>query len=130
MADDMHTPVIIGVGEVVNRSVRVEDALEPRVLMLQARHNAVGDTALSPAGQRTLIDSIEGIKVVNTWTWTYHDLPGLLGEDLGVRPKHKTVSEHAGNSSGLLMGQAARRVAKGETKVDVVTGGEALASCR
>lgn len=130
MTDTMQTPVVIGVGEIVNRSSRVEDALEPRALMLQAILNAVRDTAVQPEDQRAIVNSIEGIHVVNTWTWTYHDLPDLLGKDLGVQLKYGALSEHAGNSPGVMMEHAIRRVVKGETTIDVVTGGEALASCQ
>lgn len=124
----MNVPVIVGVGEVVNRSTRVEEAFEPRALMLQSIHNALRDTTVPPEGHKTIIDSIEGLHVVNTWTWTYHDLPSLVARDLGADVKFKALSEHAGNSPGALFENATRRVVKGESKMEVVTGGEALAS--
>jgi len=45
-----------------------------------------------------------------------------------VKPKFKTLSPHGGNQPAKLFDDAARRVSKGECKVAVITGGEALAS--
>jgi hypothetical protein len=66
---------------------------------------------------------------VKTWTWPYPDLPGLIAERLGIDPARKHYTDHGGNQPGLLFDEAARRISKGETKVAVLTGGEALASC-
>ena len=106
----------------------------------------------------TLRAAIDSIDVVRTWTWPYADLPGLLAERLGVRrggsydedstgtntgkkstqtgtPKEKgrgikwlRYSEHGGDKPAKLVDEAARRIARGEVEVCVVTGGEALAS--
>ncbi|KAF2186796.1 acetyl-CoA acetyltransferase [Zopfia rhizophila CBS 207.26] len=124
----MATPIVIGVGDIKNRSTKVEDALEPAELMFRAIRAAVKDTNISPPEQSKLQSSIDSIDVVRTWTWLYPDLPGLLAEKLNVRPKHKYYSEHGGNQPGKLFDEAAGRIAQGKTKVAVVTGGEALAS--
>ncbi|KAF3046566.1 hypothetical protein E8E12_010929 [Didymella heteroderae] len=119
-------PVVIGVGDVKNRDVN--NAKEPATLMLEAI-----EIALKDASSKSLSDlksSIDSIDVVKTWTWPYPDLPGLLSEKLGVQDtiKWKHYSEHGGNQPGKLFDQAAKRIAKGESKVAVITGGEALAS--
>ncbi|KAF3932548.1 hypothetical protein ABW20_dc0103852 [Dactylellina cionopaga] len=119
-------PVIIGVADVINRSTKVEDAKEPADLMHQAILDALKDTQASQLDN--LKSSIDSIQVVNTWTWLYSDLPGLLSQKLGVNPHHKHISPHGGNQPALLFDEAARRIAQGETKVAIVTGGEALAS--
>ncbi|KAF1836726.1 hypothetical protein BDW02DRAFT_628595 [Decorospora gaudefroyi] len=121
-------PVIIGVGDIKNRSTAVADAKEPATLMLEAIHKAITDASSStPSDLRLAIDSID---VVKTWTWPYPDLPALLVQKLGVeaRLKWKRYSEHGGDKPGKLFDEAAKRIAKGECKVAVVTGGEALAS--
>lgn len=121
-------PVIIGVGDVRNRSQDVADAVEPMQLMMQATLNALEDatTALSASGK--LRSSIDSLSVVATWTWPYSDLPGLLAERLGIRPKHKVYSEHGGNQPIRLLDDAARSISQGNSRVAIVTGGEALAS--
>jgi acetyl-CoA acetyltransferase len=122
-------PVIIGVGDIKNRSTAVADAKEPATLMLEAIQIALNDASSSSTlDLKALIDSID---VVKTWTWPYPDLPGLLAEKLGVEKttKWKRYSEHGGDKPGKLFDGAAKRIARGECKVAVVTGGEALASC-
>lgn len=119
-------PVIIGVGDVKNRDFN--NAKEPATLMLEAIEIALKDASSSSVSEfRSAIDSVD---VVKTWTWPYPDLPGLLSEKLGVEDsvKWKHYSEHGGNQPGKLFDEAARRIAKGESKVAVITGGEALAS--
>jgi acetyl-CoA acetyltransferase len=129
MGSSRKTPIVIGVGDIKNKSVSVSDAIEPMQLMLKATQAAITDTSLSLSAQKVLQANIDSISVVATWTWNYHDLPGLIGEKLGVEPKYKLLSEHGGNSPAKLLDEAARRISFGEAKVAVVTGGEALASC-
>lgn len=63
----MQTSVIIGVGKIANRSSQVEEALEPRALILPTIQNAVRDTAVLLEHQRAIVNGIERIYVVNTW---------------------------------------------------------------
>ncbi|EMC96860.1 hypothetical protein BAUCODRAFT_576718 [Baudoinia panamericana UAMH 10762] len=122
------TPIIVGVGDVVNRSRKIEDAVEPLELMLQAINNALQDTALDNAAAAAVQSSIDSIDIVRSWTWPYRDLPGLVADRLHVKPRRKHYSEHGGNQPGFLFDEAARRISKGEGRVAVLTGGEALAS--
>lgn len=119
-------PVIIGVADVVNRSTKVEDAREPADLIHEAISNAIKDAGSSQT--EALQKAIDSIDVVATWTWPYPDLPGLLSKKLGVDAKHRHLSPHGGNQPGLLFDDASKRISTGQTKVAVVTGGEALAS--
>lgn len=121
-------PVIIGVADVVNRSTKVEDAREPADLMHQAILDAVRDA--SPTSPSTLQSAIDSIDIVNTWTWPYPDLASFLSQKLGVNPKHRHLTPHGGNQPGVVFDDAAKRISTGETKVAVLTGGEALASCK
>lgn len=124
-----HTPVIIGVGDIKNRSTALADAREPLSLIHDAVLAAIHDASPSDAAQ--LQSAIDSIDIVRTWTWPYPDLPGSLAQKLGVEAglKHKFYSDHGGDKPGKLLDMAARRVAMGEARVAVVAGGEALASC-
>ena len=124
----MPTPIVVGVGDFKNASKEVSQAIEPLQLMLNAIGIALSDTGLSEAAAAKLQSQIDSIAIVRTWTWPYPDLPGLLSERLGVSPSHKHYSDHGGNQPGVLFDDAARRISKGESKVAVLTGGEALAS--
>lgn len=97
--------------------------------MLEAITLALDDTNVSQDLLKSQIDSID---IVRTWTWPYADLPGLLAGKLGLRtrPEWTRYTEtHGGNQPAKLVDEAAGRIARGETTVAVVTGGEALASC-
>jgi hypothetical protein len=121
------TPIIIGVGDIKNRSTHLQDAKEPLTLIHEAILVAIQDAnAPNTSKLQAAIDSID---VVKTWTWPYPDLPGSLAQRLHVHAKHKFYSEHGGDKPGKLFDGAARRIAKGECEVAVVAGGEALASC-
>ncbi|KAF2270644.1 hypothetical protein CC78DRAFT_485516 [Lojkania enalia] len=119
-------PVVIGVGDVKNRATGIEDAKEPAQLMVEAIQAAVGDCGVRDLDK--LKREIDSIDVVRTWTWPYEDLPGLLADRLGAKPKHKRYTEHGGNQPAKLLDGAARRISRGESRVAVITGGEALAS--
>ncbi len=122
-------PIIVGVGDFVNRSLAVSDAQEPLALILKAIEVALNDTELSGAKRRQFQSAIDSIDVVRTWTWPYDDLPGDIGRRLGVEARHSFYSDHGGNKPAKLLDETARRIAQGQTKVGIVTGGEALASC-
>ena len=122
------TPIIIGVGDVQNRSLKPEDAVEPMQLMLRAVHKAIEDTGLDATHARDLQAGIDSVDVVRTWTWPYEDLPALLALNLGAHLTHKSYSGFGGNEVGRLIDEAARRVSQRKSKLAVVTGGEALAS--
>ncbi len=122
-------PVVIGVGDIKNRSSRLEDAFEPLELMLQAIAVALKDTGISAQDAHTLQQSIDSISVVANWTWPYPNAPELLVNKLGCQATYLHESEHGGNAPAELFDEAARRIASGQSKVAIVTGGEALASC-
>jgi hypothetical protein len=121
-------PVVVGVGDIKNKSTKIEDAHEPAHLMLQSIAEAIKDTNLSPSAGKELQSKIDCVHVVNTWSWAYPDLPGLLADKLGVGPCYKVLSHHGGDSPAKLFDEAARRISFGQAKVAVVTGGESLAS--
>src|SRR5262245_53035294 len=100
------TPVIIGVGDIKNRSKAIADAKEPATLMLEAIQRAIQDT--SSTSTSDLQAAIDSIDVVKTWTWPYPDLPGLIAEKLGVEEnlKWKRYSEHGGDKPGKLFDEA------------------------
>jgi hypothetical protein len=130
MSPPSSTPVVIGVGDFVNRSKRVEDAVEPLQLMLNAIEEAITDTGLSEISSQVLRAAVDSLDVVRTWTWPYDDLPGLIAQRLNMNPGRKHYTDNGGNQPGLWFDEAARRISKGETKVAILTGGEALASCK
>ncbi|KAE8421976.1 hypothetical protein BDV36DRAFT_303739 [Aspergillus pseudocaelatus] len=121
-------PVIIGVADIKNKTTKTEDAKEPLQLMVQAIEAAVQDTQLSNTGILKLKSSIDSLSVVRTWTWTYADLPHLISQKLAINPRLTHYTNHGGNQPAKILDEEALRVARGESRVSVITGGEALAS--
>lgn len=121
-------PIIVGVGDLRNKSAKVEDAIEPAQLMIGAIRRAISDTGLSEASQKALLSKADTLRVVPTWTWAYKDLPGVISSGLGITPSHNVLGYHGGNQPALQCDEAARAIAAGESTVSILTGGEALAS--
>ena len=124
----MH-PVIIGVADIKNKdkSLHEDGSDEPASLILQAIDGAIKDTGLTEQAKE-LQSKIDSISVIRPWSWPYPDLASLLAEKLKVDAKYKFVSPHGGNQPAKLLDEACRRISKGETKVALITGGEALDS--
>ncbi|KAI9653365.1 MAG: hypothetical protein M1831_006070 [Alyxoria varia] len=123
------TPIVIGVGDVKNSSLKPEDAIEPLELMLQAIREAATDTNLKSSATANLLSRIDSIDVVRCWTWPYKDLPSLISERLAsTNLRHSRHTGHGGHQPAKVFDEAARSISSGECEVAVVTGGEALGS--
>lgn len=120
------TPIVVGVGEVKNASKRPDVAREPLDLILEAIRNAVRDSGTQ---ENSILPTVDSIAVVPPWTWAYEDLPGLVASKLRVKASHLVCGSHGGNQPALLCDQVAQRVSVGESRVAIIAGGEALASC-
>src|SRR3954468_20172421 len=124
MTDKKHTPedripVIVGVGEIIDRPKEITDGLEPLDLLEQALLRAEAD-----AGVR-LLGEVQSLDVVNFLSWRYRDPEQLLAARLGIAPAHCFYGPVGGESPIRFLHEAAKRIARGESKVAVVCGGEA-----
>ena len=130
MAASTTTPVIVGVGDVKNSSLKPEDAVEPLHLILQAIRAAADDTGVPVSrGTTELLAAVDSIDIVPTWTWPYANLPGSIAQHIGARPQHTSTTPQGGSSSIRFLDDVARRISKNESGIAVIAGGEALASC-
>ncbi len=112
-------PVIVGVGEIVDRPKHIADGLEPLALLEQAIRRAEHDAGTN------LIDDIGSLDVVNFLSWRYRDPERMLAERLGVQPLHSHYGPVGGESPIRFLHEAALRIARGECVVAVVCGAEA-----
>ncbi|KAF2223885.1 hypothetical protein BDZ85DRAFT_312074 [Elsinoe ampelina] len=121
-------PVIIGVADIINRTNRL---IEPLDLISNAVTNALADTGLSVAALTNLKQQVDDLTIIKSWTWPYDDLPGLVSDRVQVANHPGALrkeSDHGGNQPVKCLDEACRRIMKGESKVVVLAGGEALAS--
>lgn len=112
-------PVIVGIGEIVDRPKEIADGLEPLDLLEQALRRAEAD-----AGAK-LLGELQSLDVVNFLSWRYRDPEKLLAQRLGVSPAHCYYGPVGGESPIRFIHEAAKRIARGECSVAAVCGAEA-----
>jgi acetyl-CoA C-acetyltransferase len=112
-------PVIIGVGEIIDRPKEIATGLEPLALLEQALKRAEQDS-----GGRWL-GEIGSLDIVNFLSWRYRDPAAELGARLGIKPAHAYYGPVGGESPIRYLHEAAQRIARGECSVAAVCGAEA-----
>lgn len=111
-------PVLVGVGEVTDRTRDPTQGREPLALMLEALNAAERD-----AGAK-LLSRIDSLDVVCEYSWPYVDAPGLITARLGLRPRHSFYGEAGGESPVRFIHEAALRIQRGECEVAAIVGAE------
>ena len=96
--NDGNDIVLIGVGQLVQRDVRPEEARDPGGLMADAARLAADDSTL---GAR-LLDKISLIATVDTFAWSPVSPAALLAEALGAKPARLVASTVGGNTTFSL----------------------------
>ena len=112
-------PVIVGVGEIVDRPKEITAGLEPLALLEEALKRAEAD---SGAG---LLGDIQSLDVVNFLSWRYRDPEKQLAARIGASPAHCYYGPVGGESPIRYLHEAAQRIARGECSVAAVCGAEA-----
>jgi acetyl-CoA C-acetyltransferase len=112
-------PVIVGVGEIIDRPQEITDGLEPLALLKQALRRAEADSGAK------LLGEIGSRDVVSFLSWRYRDPEKLLAARLGISPAHCYYGPVGGESPIRYLHEAAQRIARGECQVAAVCGAEA-----
>ena len=117
-------PVIVGVGQYVNRSRDLADAVEPLEMIATVARAAEDD-----AGVEGLISRIDSLQVVNIIAWPYHDTTGLLAERLGASPPQRVYTAVGGDTPQRLISKTAEAIVRGETRLAGLTNTSRTFSC-
>jgi acetyl-CoA C-acetyltransferase len=112
-------PVIVGIGEIVDRPKEITEGLEPLDLLERALRRAEAD-----AGAK-LLGEVQSLDVVNFLSWRYRDPEQLLAQRLGITPAHCYYGPVGGESPIRYIHESAKRIARGECTVAAVCGAEA-----
>ncbi len=112
-------PVIVGIGEVMDRPDDPALGLEPVALMAESLRRAEQDA------HADLLIRLDSLDIINSFSWPYHDIPGTLCQRLGVTPGRVVYRPIGGETPLLSVHEAARRIARGDSTVAAVCGGEA-----
>jgi acetyl-CoA C-acetyltransferase len=112
-------PVIVGVGEIVDRPKDIAAGLEPLALLEEALKRAETDSG------GKLLGDIGSLDIVNFMSWRYRDPEKQLAGRLGAKPAHLYYGPVGGESPIRYLHEAAQRIARGECSVAAVCGAEA-----
>jgi acetyl-CoA C-acetyltransferase len=116
---DSRIPVIVGVGEIIDRPKEIAEGLEPLALLEQALRRAEQDSG------GKLLGEIQSLDIVNFLSWRYRDPQIQLSDRLGIKPAHAYYGPVGGESPVRYLHEAAQRIARGECSVAAVCGAEA-----
>src|ERR1700760_92211 len=112
-------PVIVGIGEIVDRPKDIADGLEPLTLLQRALERAEQDSGGKFLGE------IGSLDIVNFLSGRYQDPARQLSERLGIAPAHAYYGPVGGESPIRYLHEAAQRIARGECQVAAGCGAEA-----
>jgi len=118
MALDPRTPVIIGTGQVLQRSDSPQDAMDPVAMMVEAIRHAASDAGLNG------VPSPDALRVVGLLSWNYGNPAHFIASDLGLTPKELGLSGMGGNTPQTLVNKASLEIAAGLADLIILTGGE------
>ena len=124
MTLDRRTPVLVGVGQFIQRPADLHDALEPVAMMEEAVRRAAEDAGTPGlAGRADLVVAVKG-------AWSYSDPGRLIADRFGATNARTAVTTDGGNTPQMLVNALARRIAAGDLDVAVVVGAEGIWSRR
>ncbi len=116
-------PIIVGVAQLVQRAEHPAEAREPLDLMAE-----VAQAAATDAQAKGLVERADSVQVVNCVSWAYQDAPSLLAETIGAHPREKVYTAVGGNTPQWLVGRTADAIARGDVRLALIAGGEAMRS--
>ncbi len=125
MAIDPRTPVLIGVGQVVHRpaaNATYETQPHPLDLMVEALERAGRDAG----EQRTVLESIDEIVAVGSFSWHTNDPALLVAQRLALGDVTTRLTATGGNTPQQLVHESARRILAGDVTTVAVVGAEAM----
>jgi acetyl-CoA C-acetyltransferase len=111
-------PVLVGVGQVLQRTEDLEKAREPLELMVEAAERAGTD-----AGSRELLARVEAVRVIRG-AWRYGDPGRVLAERLGAAGARTALTPFGGNFVQTVVGRTCLDIQRGALDVALVVGGE------
>ena len=120
---DPRTPVIIGVGQMLQRPDDLSDAVEALEMMALTVEKAADD-----AGTRMALKKADAIRVIKG-AWSYSDPARLLAERWGAEATTGLTTD-GGNTPQSLVNRSAREIETGAHDIVVIVGAENIWSRR
>ena len=123
-AIDSNVPVLVGVGQFLQKPANIADALEPVAMMAEALQRAAADS-----GAASLLSKLGSIRVVKG-AWPYRDPGRLIANQLNLSPRHTAISSEGGQTPQSLVNQACLDIQAGRVDAIALVGGEGIWSRR
>jgi acetyl-CoA C-acetyltransferase len=117
-------PIIVGVAQFTQRG-KIAHPLDPMGLMTKTSLAALTDACAS-----RLKETIDSVRVIHLFQWSYRNAPGELSERLDLKPRETLYLPMGGNTPQMAVNQAARDLAAGRCRAVLLTGAEAIYSLR
>ena len=112
------TPVIVGVGQFLNRIESLDQAVEPLEMMMRAVRRAEAD-----AGVRGFLDQTRSVRVVRGM-WSYENPAAVIAERIGTPGAQTMCTLIGGNQNQALLTHTATEILAGKFDLVVMTGAE------
>lgn len=120
---DPRTPVVVGVGQMVQREP--DAGADPVALAVAALRAAAADAH----AETDLLAAADAVYAVATTSWRYDDQAARVAAAVGASPTETVVSARFGGDGGQLsVNDAAEAIARGRAEVVLVSGAEAGAT--
>lgn len=118
MALDPRTPVIVGVGQQLQRIDDPLAALAPVPFISEAIRAAATDAGLPS------VPDVDSIRVVSFLSWRYRDPARFIAEELGIATRETVATTMGGNSTQSLINATALEIQNGDVDLVILCGGE------
>ena len=126
MTTNGNAPVLVGAGQLLQRDVEPEAALDPLEMLDAVARRAAGDAG---AGERAL-GELDLVGVVDVIGWRPKNAARLLAERLDARPKREIVTAIGGEVPLSLVNHVAREIASGRVRSAFVGGSSTVRTMR
>ena len=115
-------PVIIGVGQLSNRAADPSEVMEPLEMMAEVARRAAADAGI---GDR--LREVDSLTVINIISRAYAD-PAALSRRAARHRRRATelYTSMGGNSPQWRVNETADRIARGEVRLALIAGAEAM----
>ena len=113
-----NTPVLVGVGQLLNRVEALEDAIEPIEMMLRASERAEQDT-----GAAGVLKQVQSVRVIRG-LWGYENPAALVAERIGAHGAQTVGTLFGGNQNQAIINHTARSILSGEFDTVLITRAE------
>ena len=118
MALDPRTPVIVGVGQRLQRIDDPLQALAPAPFIADAVRAAADDAGLSA------VPNVDSVRVVSFLSWRYRDPARFIADELGITTRETVATTMGGNSTQSLINATAVEIQNGDVELVILCGGE------